>query len=776
VRTLRLAAVLGALVPPVLLGALALTTGLGLPGWLAGLAAGWGATALVVLGRVRSGAGAVLPADWVTLTRAWLIAGVAALTVDPDRPVALLVVLASVALLLDAVDGPVARRTGTATPFGSRLDGEVDAFLILVLSVLVSRQYGAWVLAIGAARYALLVAGWAVPWLAAPLPFRYWRKVVTAVVGVVLTAAASGLLPRPVGPVAVAVALVLLAESFGRDVVWLYRTRAGERARRVVRTATALAAAAVVWAALVAPDRLDRYTPAAFLRVPVEGLVLVAIALLPARRPRRLLAGAVGVLLGLLTVVKVLDLGFTQQIGRPFDPVLDWGSFGSAIGVVRDSLGSTATDVLVVLAALGVGLLVSLIAASVLRVSTVAARHRRRSIQGVAVLGTVWAVCAALSVQLVPGAPVASASAAGLAVSHVQSARAAARDQAAFAQTLAAGDPQGSAEAAGPLAGLRGKDVVIAFVESYGQVAVQGSSFSPGVDDVLRSGTAELARAGYSARSAFLDSPTFGGVSWLAHATLQSGLWVPDQQRYDQLLASDRRTLSSAFGEAGWRTVGFNPTDDAPWPAGAAFYRYDQTYDRYDMGYAGPGFSFAPMPDQYTLAAFQRLELAPGHAPVMAEIDLISSHTPWTPLPSMVPWEQVGDGSVFDPQPAAGLPPDVAWRDEETVRRLYGQSIEYSMTALTSWVAQLHDDDLVLVLLGDHQPNALVSGADANHQVPISVVAADPAVFDGIDSWHWQDGLLPSPDAPVWPMDTFRDRFFAAFGGAPADPVAAAPR
>ena len=156
--------------------------------------------------------------------------------------------------MLDAVDGQVARRTGTATPFGARFDGEVDAFLILVLSVAVSRDYGGWVLAIGAARYVLLIAGWLVPWLAAPLPPRYWGKVVAAVQGIVLTVAVSGVLPRPVGMIAVGVALLLLAESFGRSVVWLYRTGAGPRTRRALRLATALVAAAIVWAVLVAPD------------------------------------------------------------------------------------------------------------------------------------------------------------------------------------------------------------------------------------------------------------------------------------------------------------------------------------------------------------------------------------------------------------------------------------------------------------------------------------------------------------------------------------------
>jgi hypothetical protein len=286
---------------------------------------------------------------------------------------------------------------------------------------------------------------------------------------------------------------------------------------------------------------------------------------------------------------------------------------------------------------------------------------------------------------------------------------------------------------------------------------------APGVTAVLRDGTARLAGAGIEARSAFLDSPTFGGQSWLAHATLHSGLWIDSQSRYDRLLAGDRLTLSSAFGQAGWRTVSVNPANDRPWPEGTSFYHYDQVYGRYDLGYQGPGFSWVTMPDQYTLAAFQRLELTPGHPPVMAEIDLISSHQPWTPLPTMVPWEDVGDGSVFDPMPARGVPPDEAWRDPDTVRRLYGQSIEYSLEALVSWVVELHDDDLVLVLLGDHQPLTVVTGPDASHQVPISVVASDPAVLDRLAGWDWQDGLLPSPAAPVWPMDAFRDRFLDAF-------------
>ena len=131
----------------------------------------------------------------------------------------MLVTLTVVALALDAVDGWVARRNGTASALGAHFDGEVDAFLILVLSVYVARSAGAWVLAIGAARYAFLAAGWLLPWMREPLPPRYWRKVVAATQGIVLTIAAADVLPPALTQAALVAALALLAESFGRDVV-----------------------------------------------------------------------------------------------------------------------------------------------------------------------------------------------------------------------------------------------------------------------------------------------------------------------------------------------------------------------------------------------------------------------------------------------------------------------------------------------------------------------------------------------------------------------------
>lgn len=203
--------------------------GLGASGVLVGLACGGLLYGAVARDRAACGIATLGPADVVTLARAVLACALAALVTDAalGAPASQAIVpLAVVALLLDAVDGRVARATETTSVFGARFDGETDAFLLLVLSAHVAGSYGGWVLAIGLARYAYAAAGRVWPWLRGPLPFRYWRKVVTAVQGIVLTLAAAGVLPAFLMSVALVAAIALLAESFGRDVLWSWLHRA----------------------------------------------------------------------------------------------------------------------------------------------------------------------------------------------------------------------------------------------------------------------------------------------------------------------------------------------------------------------------------------------------------------------------------------------------------------------------------------------------------------------------------------------------------------------
>ena len=763
-----------------LLAALAATVGLGAAGWVVGAVCGAFLDGALARGLHRNRSERLGPAGWVTLARATLAVGVAALTADSffrDAAVGTLVALAAVALALDFVDGRVARRTGTTSRLGARMDGEVDAFLILVLSVYVAPAVGAWVLAIGAARYAFLAAGWLLGWMRAPLPRRDWRKVVAATQGIVLTVVAADVLPFAVGSILLVGALVLLAESFGRDVWWLWRhrdavdlaavetpdgegeaeTAADDSIRTGIAAVLTVLSLLLVWVALVAPNEPSRLTTGAFVRVPLEGLVLVGVLLVLPRMVRRVVAWVVGPVLALLLLVKVLDIGFFTAFDRPFSPVDDRSYADIGIETLREAVGSTAANIAVVGVALLVVAVLVLPTLAVLRLTRVAAAHRRSSLQVVAALTAVWALCWVLGAQLVSGAPIASTSATELAVDEVQAVQVGLRDREQFAVDIRR-DRFRQTPANRLLTDLRGKDVLLVFVESYGKIALEGSSFAPGVDAVLDDGTKQLQSAGFSARSGWLTSPTFGGISWLAHSTMHAGVWVNTQGRYDELVQTDRFTLSQAFKRAGWRAVDLVPSNDRTWTEGTSFYHYDRVYDRRDVGYRGPKYAYASMPDQYLLSALQRIELSrPDRPPLFAELDLVSSHTPWTRIPPLIDWDDVGDGSIFHRLPV----------DENGLRdrkRAYGESIEYTLSALFSFVERYGDDDLVMIVLGDHQPNTTVTGHDPSHDVPISIISRDPKVLAPAEDWGWVDGVRPDATAPVWPMSSFRDRFLSAYG------------
>ncbi|MFF7160089.1 CDP-alcohol phosphatidyltransferase family protein [Streptomyces sp. NPDC008086] len=228
----------GAGVQILLLALLGSAIGMGPAGWLTGLVFAIATWAMLSLALHRSRLRSFGPANRVTLGRATLVGGVTALVADSFQsspPVTLFVGLTAVALILDGVDGKVARRTGTSTALGARFDMEVDAFLILVLSVYVSMSLGPWVLLIGAMRYAFVAAARVWPWLNAPLPPSTARKTVAAMQGVFLLLAASGFFPYAATFAVTATALAALVWSFGRDVLWLYRTSRTQRAARVTK-------------------------------------------------------------------------------------------------------------------------------------------------------------------------------------------------------------------------------------------------------------------------------------------------------------------------------------------------------------------------------------------------------------------------------------------------------------------------------------------------------------------------------------------------------------
>jgi phosphatidylglycerophosphate synthase len=232
-RMVRRETAAGLAAQALLLLLLSKATGLGPAGWLTGAAVAVATWAVLTRALGRSWSRPFGPANRVTLARATLVGGVAALVADSFEsppPITALVALATVALILDAVDGQVARRTGTSSVLGARFDMEVDAFLILVLSVFVAASLGAWVLLIGVMRYAFVAAARILPWLNGSLPPSTARKTVAALQGIILLTTATDLLPRVPALTAVLVALALLTWSFARDINWLRRTRPRPRA------------------------------------------------------------------------------------------------------------------------------------------------------------------------------------------------------------------------------------------------------------------------------------------------------------------------------------------------------------------------------------------------------------------------------------------------------------------------------------------------------------------------------------------------------------------
>ncbi|MEJ8281913.1 CDP-alcohol phosphatidyltransferase family protein [Pseudonocardia spirodelae] len=759
----------GAVLLAAVLAVLAATTPAGALRLTGAAVTGAVAAALLVRATRRGGERTLGPAGLVTLGRGALaVAAVALVGLDGPGTVAL-VALAAVALALDGADGPVARRTGTVTAPGARFDMETDAFLLMVLSAHVAATTGHWwVTALGLLRYAFVAAGRVAPWLRGPLPPRYSAKVVAALQGVVLVVTAAGVLPAGAALAAVAVALAALVWSFGVSVAQLWRASERHpfdrrRACGALLTAVCLVLVAVV---LVLPSDPVALAPAALLRLPVEAVLGAALLAVLPGRARAVVAAGLGVLLAALGLLKAADLGFRTVQGRRFDAVSDWALLGNAVEFVRGTAGAgagTATAVLAVVAAVG---LVVATAAAAVRLGTIASRHRRAVLGGAVLLGAAWLVTGPVAgASLVAGVPVAAADGVAETTYRAQQIPRTLGERRALAAQLAHDDVEVSDRL---LSALRGKDVVVAFVESYGRTAQLAPETAPRITPVLARADDRLARAGFGVRSGVLTAPVSGGGSWLAHATLFSGVTVADQATHDRLTASGRATLPRLFRDAGWETAVVTPGTTREWPE-AAFFGHQRVYASDDLGYAGPPFSWSPVPDQFALAAFSRLELdRPGRGPLFAMVTLTSSHAPWSPVPPLLDPAELGDGSVYAPYARGGRPYESIFSlGRATLREDYLTSLEYSLRSATGWLADRPRTgrDLVVVLLGDHEPGATVSGPGAGADVPVSVISRDPAVLAATDGWGWTPGLRPPPGATPWRMAEFRDRFLAAYSG-----------
>lgn len=543
---------------------------------------------------------------------------------------------------------------------------------------------------------------------------------------------------------------------------WFGWRRRYPGAARAVGVGTSVLAGVLLFVALIVPDRLDRMTFQSFLRFPVELIILAVVLLALPSRARRIAAVVLGAFVGLSAVLKCMDMGFYQTLARPFDLVFDWVLLSDAADWMKDSFGRTGE----VLAIIGVIVLLIAVlvfsALAMVRLSNVLARHRPMAVRTTLVLGVVWITCFTLSVQ-VGGVTLATKGYSTFLANRVQYVRDGLGDADVFKKQLTV-DAFANTPSDQLLTGLRGKDVLFTFIESYGRVALDDPSMAPEMDATLTADNATLKSAGFASRSAWLRSPVTGAGSWLAHSTFLSGLWIKNQQRYRTVTTSTRATLTSYFQKTGaWRTVGIVPGVRKSWPEGK-YFGLDNIYDSTHLGYNGPYFSWTPVPDQFSLQSFEDLEYGKKNRdPIMAEIILASSHNPWSPIAHTIPWNDLGDGTIFNKIKKEGTNPTEVWKSAKRVRTEYRKAIQYSVDSLTQWMQRYGNKNTVLVFLGDHQPVPTVTGGTSDKDVPITIVAHDPKVLDRIANWGWTDGIKPADSAPVLSMDKFRDRFMTAF-------------
>lgn len=529
---------------------------------------------------------------------------------------------------------------------------------------------------------------------------------------------------------------------------------------RVVRLALA---ALILDLVLIQPNHPGAATWGALRLFPLElPVILAALVALPGRA-----RGCRAVLVLWLVasaVLKAADIGFFIAFNRGFNLVADLALIGSAWSLASGAFGVP----LALLAVLGGAVALAVLGAALWWATGQWAQVSpppvwRRIAGGVAALSLALAVADggwAMRLWSLPFSPPGAAFTARLTVERVIEARS---TLAALTEFRRAAEADPSARLDAPLARLKGRDLIVVFIESYGRASLDNPLYAPDHRAILDAAGRTLAARGLAARSAWLVSPVEGGQSWLAHATLASGLTIGDAGRYAALLAGPRRTLWQVARDAGWRTAAVSPAITPPWPEGARL-GFEVLLDRDAMGYRGPPFNWITMPDQFTLARF-RDRLPPDTRPLAAQITLISSHAPWVPVPVAVPWDAVGDGEIFGPMAVAGEPPEVVWQDPDRIRAQYRAAIGYSLGVTLDWAMRQGGPAPLILVLGDHPAAGFVSGI-ASPDVPAHLIGP-PEVLALTDGWGWTPGLTPGAATPRWPMAAFRDRFLRAFSGGP---------
>jgi hypothetical protein len=309
---------------------------------------------------------------------------------------------------------------------------------------------------------------------------------------------------------------------------------------------------------------------------------------------------------------------------------------------------------------------------------------------------------------------------------------------------------------------LAGADVTLIFLESYGAVAFDDARMHAQLAPQRERLARGIAASGRRVMSAFVTSPTFGGASELAHLGLLSGLDLTDPLRHDLLLTSDRPTLVSFLRGHGYRTYGLYPALSWDWPE-KSFYGFDVFLDGRDLDWRGPKLGLWWIPDQYTIARFHELHGAGDGPPRLLFFPTITSHAPFVPVPPYQPdWARMLSAEPYDaPDVARSMAQRTDWLD---LYPGYTGMIGYTYDWLGGWLARPRARRELVLILGDHQPTAGVTGPGARWDVPVHVVSDDPHVLERLRAAGFVEGLEPA-SRPIGPLHGLTGLLLEAFDG-----------
>jgi hypothetical protein len=460
-----------------------------------------------------------------------------------------------------------------------------------------------------------------------------------------------------------------------------------------------------------------------------------------------------GLALGWMALVlgRYVDVMSPALYGRPINLYWDMRHIGAVAAMMTDAVATPLLLAALVVVMLLLGLV---FLATRWAFATVAAAMRTPAVRaGLAVVAL--AVCGQFAAQTAAGEalpPIVVAP--PVIVTYVQQARLVAMQMGGTASPIAATRPRLDTD----LGRVRGADVLLVFMESYGAVTVDRPVVAAPVAASRARFAADVAATGRAVVSAMVDSPTFGGASWLAHISLMTGVEARD-------------ALVSTFAHGGYRTVALMPGLGYAWPEGA-FYGFDAIYDTAAMAYAGPRFGWWTVPDQFALARLDVLEAPHDERPRFVFFPTTSTHAPFAPIAPYQPdWPRLFSA---EPYAASDVTRELARvPDYLDMTPGYIHAVDYGLASIGGYLRQHPGRDLVLVLIGDHQPAALVAGEGASWNVPVHVVASRPAVLAALRGAGFRDGVTPERPA-IGPMHALLPTLLSSFGTAPTR-VAAAP-